>query len=53
MADQILRRLKPKLTPPPDNSLSTEKILESLAYERRVRDAGAVAAHGRGQPGEP
>ena len=35
MADQILRRLKPKLTLPADNQLSTEKILETLAYERR------------------
>lgn len=36
MADQILQRLKPKLTLPADNSLSTEKILENLAYERRA-----------------
>ena len=36
MADQILQRIKPKLTLPADNSLSTEKILESLAYERRT-----------------
>lgn len=36
MADEILRRLKPKLTLPSDGSLSMEKILESLAYERRA-----------------
>jgi uncharacterized RDD family membrane protein YckC len=36
MADQILLRLKPKLTLPADNPLSTEKILENLAYERRA-----------------
>lgn len=36
MAEQIFQRLKPKLTLPADNSLSTEKILESLAYERRA-----------------
>lgn len=36
MAEQIFQRLKPKLTLPTDNSLSTEKILESLAYERRA-----------------
>jgi uncharacterized RDD family membrane protein YckC len=35
MADEILARLKPKLTLPADQSLSTEKILEALAYERR------------------
>lgn len=36
MAEQILQRLKPKLTLPGDNSLSTETILENLAYERRA-----------------
>ena len=36
MAEQIFQRLKPKLTLPTDNTLSTEKILESLAYERRA-----------------
>lgn len=36
MAEQIFQRLKPKLTLPTDGSLSTEKILESLAYERRA-----------------
>lgn len=36
MADQIFSRLKPKLTIPAENSLSIEKILETLAYERRA-----------------
>ena len=36
MADEILRRLKPKLTLPSNGSLSGGKILESLAYERRA-----------------
>ncbi len=36
MADQIFRRLKSKLTLPPENTLSIEKVLETLAYERRV-----------------
>ena len=36
MAEEIFRRLKPKLTLPPENTLSTEKILEALAYERRA-----------------
>jgi uncharacterized RDD family membrane protein YckC len=36
VADQIFLRLKPKLTLPPDNSLSSEGILEALAYERRA-----------------
>ena len=36
MADEILRRIRQKLTLPADNSLSTEKILEALAYERRA-----------------
>ena len=39
MAEEILRSIRPKLTLPADNSLSTEKILEALAYERR--SAGA------------
>jgi uncharacterized RDD family membrane protein YckC len=36
MADDILRRLKPQLTLPAENNLSSEKILEALAYERRA-----------------
>jgi uncharacterized RDD family membrane protein YckC len=36
MADVILRRLKPQLTLPAENSLSSEKVLEALAYERRA-----------------
>src|SRR6266478_3107861 len=36
MADEIFRRLKPKLTLPADNLLATEKILETLSYERRA-----------------
>jgi uncharacterized RDD family membrane protein YckC len=36
MANQIFLRLKPKLTLPADSSLSTEGILEALAYERRA-----------------
>jgi uncharacterized RDD family membrane protein YckC len=36
VADEIFRRLKSKLTLPPENTLSTEKVLEALAYERRV-----------------
>jgi uncharacterized RDD family membrane protein YckC len=36
MATKIFLRLKPKLTLPDDNSLSTEGILEALAYERRA-----------------
>ena len=36
MAEQILQRLKPKLTLPADGTRSTEDILESLAYERRA-----------------
>jgi uncharacterized RDD family membrane protein YckC len=36
MAEEILAKIKPKLTLPADNSLSTEKILEALAYERRA-----------------
>jgi uncharacterized RDD family membrane protein YckC len=35
MAEEVLRKIKPKLTLPAVNSLSTEKILETLAYERR------------------
>jgi hypothetical protein len=35
MADQIFQRLKGKLTLPADNNLSTDTILENLAYERR------------------
>src|ERR1700726_2050148 len=36
MADEILRRLKPKLTLPLESASSTERILEALAYERRA-----------------
>jgi uncharacterized RDD family membrane protein YckC len=36
MANQIFYRLKPKLNLPPNTSLSTEAILEALAYERRT-----------------
>jgi len=36
IAEDILRRLKPQLTLPAENTLSTEKLLEALAYERRA-----------------
>lgn len=36
MADEIFRRLKPKLTLPSENALSAERILEALSYERRA-----------------
>jgi len=36
MADDILRRLRPHLTLPAENTLSTEKLLEALAHERRA-----------------
>lgn len=36
MGEEVLRRLRPKLTLPAESSLSTEKILEALAYERRA-----------------
>lgn len=36
MADEIFRRLKPKLTLPAENTASIEQILETLAYERRA-----------------
>jgi len=36
MAEEVLRRLKPKLMLPAESALSTEKILEALAYERRA-----------------
>jgi uncharacterized RDD family membrane protein YckC len=36
MAEEVFRRLKPKLTLPVESTLSTEKILEALAYERRA-----------------
>ena len=36
LADEIFRRLKPKLTLPAENTLSTEKILEAISYERRA-----------------
>jgi uncharacterized RDD family membrane protein YckC len=36
MADEILSRLKPKLTLPIENSRSAEKTLEALAHERRA-----------------
>jgi uncharacterized RDD family membrane protein YckC len=35
MADEVLRRFRSKLTLPADNSVSAEKILEALAFERR------------------
>jgi uncharacterized RDD family membrane protein YckC len=35
MAEEVLRRIKPKLINPNDASLSTESLLEALAYERR------------------
>ena len=35
-AGDILRRLKPQLTLPTENNLSSEKVLEALAYERRA-----------------
>lgn len=35
MAEQIFRRIQPKLTLPPDNSLSVEAVLEALSYEQR------------------
>jgi uncharacterized RDD family membrane protein YckC len=36
LADDIMRRLAPKLTIPPDNSLSAERLIEALSYERRA-----------------
>jgi uncharacterized RDD family membrane protein YckC len=36
MAAEILRRVKPKLTLPPDRTWSNEKTLEMIAYERRA-----------------
>jgi uncharacterized RDD family membrane protein YckC len=36
MADEILKRIAPKLTLPSDQSLSSDKILEAVAYERRT-----------------
>ena len=36
MADEILSRLKPKLTLPAQGALSSDRILEALAYERRA-----------------
>ncbi len=36
MSSAILRRIKDKLSLPADNSLSREKILESLSFERRA-----------------
>ena len=36
MSDDILRRLKPKLTLSAENVLSSENLLEALAYERRA-----------------
>jgi uncharacterized RDD family membrane protein YckC len=35
-ADDILRRLAPKLTIPPDNTISSERLLEALSYQRRA-----------------
>jgi uncharacterized RDD family membrane protein YckC len=39
MADEVLRRIKPKLNLPGDSSISSEKILEALAYERHSTGA--------------
>jgi hypothetical protein len=36
MAEEVLRRLKPKLSLPAENTLSSERILELLAHERRA-----------------
>ncbi|MGA8036559.1 MAG: RDD family protein [Candidatus Acidiferrales bacterium] len=36
MADDIFRRLSPKLTIPPDNTLSADRLLDALSYERRA-----------------
>ena len=36
MAEEVLRRLRPKLTLPPGNTVSPETILVALAYERRA-----------------
>ena len=36
LADDIVHRLKPQLTLPTENMLSSEKLLEALAYERRA-----------------
>jgi uncharacterized RDD family membrane protein YckC len=36
MADEILSRLKPKLTLPAQGTLSSDRILEALAFERRA-----------------
>ena len=35
MAEEVLRKVNPKLNLAPHSSLSTESILEALAYERR------------------
>lgn len=35
MADEVFRRIRPKLTLPPDLRVSSEKILETLSFERR------------------
>jgi uncharacterized RDD family membrane protein YckC len=39
MADEVLRRIRPKLTVPPDGSISAEKLLEAIAFERRSTGA--------------
>jgi uncharacterized RDD family membrane protein YckC len=36
MADEVFRRIKDKLTIPPGNTLSADRILEALSYERRA-----------------
>ena len=36
MADEIFRRISAKLTVPADNTLSVDRLLEALAYERRA-----------------
>jgi uncharacterized RDD family membrane protein YckC len=39
MADEILRKIGPKLSLPPQGNQSSESILESLAYQRRSSGA--------------
>jgi len=39
MADEVLRRIRPKLTLPPGESISPEKLLEVIAFERRSTGA--------------
>jgi uncharacterized RDD family membrane protein YckC len=37
IADEVLRRIRPKLTLPTDRTYSSEKWLEAVAYERRTQ----------------